>query len=98
MLAVLQKAPVGRVYNIGGNCERPNLWIVRRILQILKRPESLIEYVSDRPGHDWRYAIDNTRIRTELQWAPTRRLDEGLAETVAWYLGPGAVWAQALQN
>jgi dTDP-glucose 4,6-dehydratase len=97
VLAVLQRATAGRVYNIGGNSERPNLWIVRRILEILGRPESLIEYVTDRPGHDWRYAIDNTRIRTDLEWSPTRRLDDGLAETVEWYLDAGFEWTRAVR-
>ncbi len=98
LLAVLQRAPAGRIYNIGGNSERTNLWIVRRILEVLGRPQSLIELVSDRPGHDWRYAIDNTRIRTELGWAPTRRLDDGLAETVAWYLDSGRAWMQRIEQ
>ncbi len=97
ILAVLQKAPAGRVYNIGGGAERTNLWIVRRILEILGRPESLIQYVADRPGHDWRYAIDSTRIRTELGWAPSRRLDDGLAETVEWYLDAGYDWVRAVK-
>lgn len=98
LLAVLQRAPAGRVYNIGGNSERTNLWVVRRILEILGRPESLIEYVDDRPGHDWRYAIDHTRISTELGWTPTRRFDDGLAETVEWYLDEGYAWTRAIQE
>ena len=98
LIEVLQRSPAGRVYNIGGNSERTNLWIVRRILEILGRPETLIELVPDRLGHDWRYAIDNTRICTELGWAPTRRLDDGLAQTVEWYLGTGHAWMQRIQD
>ena len=98
ILAVLQKAPAGRVYNIGGNCERTNLWIVRRILEILGRPESLITYVEDRLGHDWRYAIDASRIHDELGWKPTRRLDDGLAETVEWYLDTGHDWVRTVRS
>ena len=97
VLAVLQRAPAGRVYNIGGDSERTNLWIVRRVLEILGRPESLISFVTDRPGHDWRYAIDASRIRTELGWAPTRRLDDGLAETVEWYLDSGRDWVRTVR-
>lgn len=92
VLAVLQDDRVGRVYNIGADSERTNLWIVRRILEILGKPESLITFVDDRPGHDWRYAIDATRIHTELGWRPARRLDDGLGETVEWYIDHGRDW------
>lgn len=98
ILAVLQRAPAGRVYNIGGDSERTNLWIVKRILEILGRPESLITFVADRLGHDWRYAIDARRIRTELGWRPTRRLDDGLAETVEWYLDAGHSWVRTVRS
>ncbi|MDH7598751.1 MAG: dTDP-glucose 4,6-dehydratase [Sedimentisphaerales bacterium] len=83
---VLTKAPPGEVYNIGGNTERPNIEIVRKILQHLGKPESLIRYVNDRPGHDRRYAIDATKIRTQLGWRPKVDLDQGLAITIDWYL------------
>jgi len=98
ILAVLQRAPAGRIYNIGGNSERTNLWIVRRILEILGKPESLITFVADRPGHDWRYAIDATRMKDELGWEPTRRLDDGLAETVEWYIDHGRDWVAAVSR
>ena len=97
-LAVLQRGRAGSVYNIGGNCERTNLWIVKRILQILGRPESLISFVTDRPGHDWRYAIDASRMHDDLGWQPIRRLDDGLAETVEWYLGAGEEWVRTVRS
>jgi len=83
---VLTESPAGEVYNIGGNNERPNIEIVKRILQHLGKPESLIRYVKDRPGHDRRYAIDSTKIRTQLGWRPSVDLDQGLAMTIDWYL------------
>ena len=82
---VLRGGRVGEVYNVGGGAEHTNLEIVRRVLALVGRDESLIRYVTDRPGHDRRYAIDSTKISRELGWTPQRRLDEGLAETVAWY-------------
>ena len=75
----------GQVYNVGGNSERTNLAVVKTILRILGKPESLIQFVTDRPGHDRRYAIDAGRIRAELGWTPQVAFEKGLAETVAWY-------------
>lgn len=83
---VLQKGRIGEVYNVGGNNEKANIEIVRLILQQLGKPESLIEYVQDRPGHDRRYAIDNTKITTELGWQPEYMFEQGIAETIDWYL------------
>lgn len=83
---VLQKGRVGEVYNVGGNNEKANIEIVRLILQQLGKPESLIEYVQDRPGHDRRYAIDNTKITTELGWQPEYTFEQGIQETIEWYL------------
>ena len=84
--ATFTKGQAGEVYNLGGNSERTNLEVVRGILSILGKPESLIQYVKDRPGHDRRYAIDNSKSRRELGWAPaTATFEQGLAETVAWY-------------
>lgn len=84
--AVLEKGRVGEVYNIGGNNERANLEIVELILKTLDKPESLIVHVQDRPGHDRRYAIDNTKITTELGWRPAYTFERGIAETIRWYL------------
>ena len=86
ILTVLEKGVPGEVYNIGGNNERANIEIVRLILQELDRPESLITYVQDRPGHDRRYAIDNTKITTQLGWAPAYTFQQGMHETIQWYL------------
>ena len=83
---VLIKGRVGEVYNIGGNNEKANLEIVRLILKELNKPERLITYVKDRPGHDRRYAIDNTKITTELGWVPTYTFERGIHETIQWYL------------
>lgn len=84
--AVLEKGKVGEVYNIGGNNEKANIEIVRLILAELGKPASLITYVKDRPGHDRRYAIDNTKITTELGWAPAYTFEQGIRETIQWYL------------
>lgn len=83
---VLKKGKIGEVYNIGGNNEKANLEIVRLILRELNKPESLITYVKDRPGHDRRYAIDNTKITSELGWAPAYTFEQGIHETIQWYL------------
>ena len=84
--AVLEKGGAGQVYNIGGNNERTNIEIVRLILQELDKPESLISYVKDRPGHDRRYAIDNSKITGELGWKPEYSFEQGIRDTVRWYL------------
>jgi len=75
----------GEVYNIGAENERPNLHVAREILRNLGKSEVLLTYVADRPGHDVRYAINASKIRSELGWLPTRSFDEGLRATVAWY-------------
>ncbi|OUR98802.1 dTDP-glucose 4,6-dehydratase [Halobacteriovorax marinus] len=75
----------GSVYNFGGNSEFKNIDVVKMILEILEKPESLISYVEDRLGHDFRYAIDFTKTANELQWQPKRTFEEGLKETVEWY-------------
>ncbi len=83
---VLHKGIAGEVYNIGGNNEKTNVDITKIILNALNKPDSLIEYVSDRLGHDRRYAIDNTKIREELGWEPKYTFETGIKETIAWYL------------
>jgi dTDP-glucose 4,6-dehydratase len=105
LLLVLDKGQVGRSYNIGGENERSNLQLVETLLAILdrKRPKPAgsyseqITFVTDRPGHDMRYAIDPTRIRTELGWRPSVTVEEGLDRTVQWYLDNEAWW-RALQD
>lgn len=83
---VLTESQPGRVYNIGGNNEKHNLDVVRLILKALGKPESLITFVKDRPGHDRRYAIDSSRITAELNWRPSVLFEEGLSRTIRWYL------------
>ena len=82
---VLHRGTPGEVYNIGGNCEKTNREITRIILQELDKPESLIRFVKDRPGHDRRYAIDCTKIMRELGWAQNYNFQTGMQETVTWY-------------
>jgi dTDP-glucose 4,6-dehydratase len=89
---VFERGRAGRVYNIGGNNELPNLQVVRLILRELGRGEDLIRYVQDRPGHDRRYAIDASRVRDELGWEPRRRFEEALPDTVRWYLSHRDWW------
>lgn len=89
ILAVLKKGAAGEIYNIGGNNEKANIDIVRLILKEMGKDESLIQYVKDRPGHDRRYAINNTKISTELGWQPTYTFEQGMKETIAWYLSNG---------
>lgn len=82
---VLFRGKPGEVYNIGGDNEMSNINIAKKILSILKKPDSLIKYVPDRPGHDRRYALDGSKIKKELGWKPRYNFDEMLAETVRWY-------------
>ncbi|MCI0183424.1 dTDP-glucose 4,6-dehydratase [Sulfoacidibacillus ferrooxidans] len=89
---VLEAGVPGQVYNIGGHNERTNLEMVRMILRLLARDESLITFVQDRLGHDRRYAMDATKIEHELGWTPQYDLERGLAETVAWYLEHKEWW------
>ena len=81
---VLERGEPGEVYNVGGPDERPNLEVVRRILELCGRDESLIEYVADRPGHDRRYSLSSEKVRS-LGWRPQTRFEAGLEQTVAWY-------------
>ncbi len=109
LLEVLQEGRVGETYNIGGNCERENIAVVRQICDILdetrppgsiletKSHHDLITFVEDRPGHDWRYAIDASKIEGELGWAPEVSFEEGLRRTVDWYTGHRE-WVRAVQG
>ncbi len=89
---ILQGGKLGEVYNIGGHNERTNLDVVKAVLRLLGKDESAIVYVRDRPGHDMRYAIDPTKIRSALGWYPETDFDTGLQKTVDWYLGHRAWW------
>ncbi|OGJ84216.1 MAG: dTDP-glucose 4,6-dehydratase [Candidatus Raymondbacteria bacterium RifOxyA12_full_50_37] len=92
IFTVLQKGREGEVYNIGGLNEWTNIDIAREILRLMGKDESYIEYVVDRPGHDFRYAIDASKIMGRLGWKPAYTFENGLAETVAWYRENEAWW------
>lgn len=89
---IIQKGRIGEVYNIGGSNERTNLELVRMILDILSKPDSLIAFVADRPGHDHRYALDITKIDRELGWRPSYPFEEALKDTVNWYIQHESWW------
>jgi dTDP-glucose 4,6-dehydratase len=93
---ILTQGQIGRVYNIGGESERTNLDVVKAILRFLEKPEALIRFVKDRPGHDRRYAMDASRMRTELDWKASRGFEEGLRETVEWYVTHEDWWTRVL--
>jgi dTDP-glucose 4,6-dehydratase len=95
---VLHRGRIGDVYNIGGNNEKPNIEIVRLILQNLGKPESLITYVKDRPGHDRRYAIDSSKIQHELGWQPSYTFERGIAETIKWYVDNQQWWKRIISG
>lgn len=95
---ILHKGRVGEVYNIGGHNERTNLEVVKTILHTLGKSEELIQYVTDRPGHDRRYAIDPTKINKELGWSPATLFDEGIQKTIAWYLENKSWWEKIISG
>ena len=94
----LEKGKKGECYNIGGNSERQNIQIVKAILAAVGKPESLIKYVKDRPGHDQRYAIDASKSKRELGWAPSHVFETALADTVKWYLDHKPWWERILSG
>lgn len=89
---VLRRGVPGEIYNIGGNHDIPNVEVVRMLLKLLAKPESLIKYVKDRPGHDRRYAMDTTKIKNELGWEPEYDFETALRQTVDWYLNNRSWW------
>jgi dTDP-glucose 4,6-dehydratase len=95
---VLHAGKIGEVYNIGGNNEWKNIDIVKLLLKELGKPESLITYVKDRPGHDLRYAIDATKIQTELGWSPSVTFEQGIKMTIDWYLNNEAWWRRVMSG
>ncbi|MDR2591031.1 MAG: dTDP-glucose 4,6-dehydratase, partial [Oscillospiraceae bacterium] len=95
---IVRNGTVGEVYNIGGHNERTNLEVVKAILHELGKPESLINYVTDRPGHDMRYAIDPTKISNELGWLPETKFEDGLKETIKWYIDNKSWWQNILDG
>jgi dTDP-glucose 4,6-dehydratase len=102
---VLEKGRMGETYNIGGNCQKTNLEVVQTLCRVIAEEtgrsveefERLITFVPDRPGHDFRYAIDTTRMRTELGWTPRETFDSGLQRTVRWYLENKA-WVEEVRT
>lgn len=95
---ILHKGKDGEVYNIGGHNERTNLEVVKTILKELDKPESLITYVKDRAGHDMRYAIDPSKTRNELGWEPITLFDEGIKQTIHWYLNNRSWWENIING
>ncbi len=95
---IIHNGKVGEVYNIGGHNEKTNIDIVKMILKLLDKPESLITYVTDRKGHDMRYAIDPTKIHNELGWLPETMFDDGIVKTVNWYLDNKAWWEKIISG
>ncbi|HEX3026044.1 MAG TPA: dTDP-glucose 4,6-dehydratase [Clostridia bacterium] len=95
---IIRNGRVGEVYNIGGHNECTNLHVVKSILKELGKPESLIHYVTDRPGHDRRYAINPEKIEKELGWRPTYKFDEGIKVTVRWYLDNQQWWKDIING
>jgi len=92
LLLALEKGKAGEVYNIGGGAERRNIDLVKGILGLLGKSESLIKFVADRPGHDRRYAIDASKSKRELGWEPRHTFEQGLADTVKWYVDNRGWW------
>lgn len=95
---ILHKGRVGEVYNVGGHNERTNLEVVRTILKALGKSEDLITYVTDRPGHDLRYAIDPQKLEQELGWKPTYNFDTGIQQTIQWYLDNKQWWENIISG
>ena len=90
ILAVLEKGRDGEIYNIGGNRSLPNLDVVRQVLSLTGKPDSLIQYVTDRPGHDRRYALSSQKLMRETSWRPVMDFEGGLAKTIEWYRANGS--------
>ena len=95
---ILEKGKVGNVYNIGGHNEMKNIDIVKIILKALDKPESLITHVTDRKGHDMRYAIDPTFIHNELGWLPATKFEDGIQKTIRWYLENKSWWENIISG
>lgn len=95
---ILENGKVGEVYNIGGHNERSNLDVVKTILKQLGKPERLITFVGDRKGHDLRYAIDPSKIHGELGWLPETKFDDGIRQTIDWYLNNESWWKNIISG
>jgi dTDP-glucose 4,6-dehydratase len=97
ILAVLRQGRDGEIYNIGGNRSLPNLEVVHQVLALTGKPESLIQYVNDRPGHDRRYALSSEKLMRETGWQPVMNFETGLARTIAWY-GGNSAWIAGVRS
>lgn len=95
---ILRKGRIGEIYNIGGHNERTNLEVVKTIIRALGKKESLITFVTDRKGHDLRYAIDPSKIHNELGWLPKTKFDEGIQRTIQWYLENRSWWEEIISG
>lgn len=95
---ILREGKAGEVYNIGGNNEKPNIEIVKLILKVLGKPEDLISFIQDRPGHDRRYAINAGKIRHELDWEPETNFEAGIKKTIQWYVDNRSWWEEILRG
>lgn len=95
---IVRKGRIGEVYNVGGHNEMRNIDSVKMIIHMLGKSEDLITYVTDRKGHDLRYAIDPTKIHTELGWLPETRFQDGIKKTIAWYLNNRSWWEEIISG
>jgi dTDP-glucose 4,6-dehydratase len=96
-LAVLRQGREGEIYNIGGNRSLPNMEVVRKVLALTGKPDSLIRYVKDRPGHDRRYAVSSQKLMGQTEWRPLVDFETGLAQTIEWYRGNSA-WVARVRS
>lgn len=95
---IIREGHEGEVYNVGGHNEKSNLDVVKIILKALVKSEDLITFVKDRPGHDRRYAIDPTKIHNELGWLPQTKFEDGIAQTIEWYLANKDWWQEIISG
>lgn len=95
---IIHEGKAGEIYNIGGNNEKRNIDIVKIICRALEKPESLIQHIADRKGHDLRYAIDSTKLRNELRWLSKTRFEDGISKTIGWYLKNRDWWEKIISG
>ncbi len=86
VLEIVEKGAVGEIYNVGSGIERKNIEVVKAILSLLCKPESLIQFIKDRPGHDYRYSVSTEKIESDIGWQPKTSFEDGLERTVSWYV------------
>jgi dTDP-glucose 4,6-dehydratase len=98
IVTVAEKGITGEAYNLGGGAERENIEIVRTILSHLGKPETLIRFVKDRPGHDFRYSMDYSKITSELGWKPSMDFFNGISSTIEWYLANKPWWERIISG